>query len=543
MAITYNNISSAVWHSASGDLAMYANFSSQAGDIFIAVIASDDNVAFTLPASWTLISQTNNGAGQRMTLAWFRATGDHEFDTFTFTRAGGSTAAGKIVSYRGCLAAGDVINASSVKANISSTTVDADAVAPSAANCMILFASVTLGGSTFGHSGTNPVFTSRMDNWWGNNTFTLADGIRTTADSTGARTATSSIAGLSIGSLIALTPDVPVPPTAPTLLTASCSLPTPPVAQFTADAFQGNAPLTIMFTDATSGSPTSWAWRLGDGTTSTSQNPVHVYDTPGIYDVELTATNALGSNTITKPVIILDPNSTDFDADPPVAMFSADASLVLPGATVTFSDQSTGDIASWAWTFGDGATSAVQNPTNVYAAIGQYLVTLVVTDSKGLQSSTTQVVVVSSDVDPADNPPIATIDPDYDTINAPETVNFVAHESTPNIFYLWDFGDGATSAEAAPSHEYLVEGVYTVTLTVRNIYGESTSSIQIVVRGFLALGVSNTKYYVLDKSGHRVMVYGPTGAFVKSFGSRGSTAGKLENPTQLLVSRAFMEVT
>ncbi len=73
-----------------------------------------------------------------------------------------------------------------------------------------------------------------------------------------------------------------------------------PVTDFTANPFTGTAPLDIQFIDTSTGSPTSWSWDFGDGGTSTDQNPLYIYTAAGTYTVNLTATNAGGSNTITK---------------------------------------------------------------------------------------------------------------------------------------------------------------------------------------------------------------------------------------------------
>jgi PKD repeat protein len=73
-----------------------------------------------------------------------------------------------------------------------------------------------------------------------------------------------------------------------------------PVAGFAADVISGTAPLNVTFTDQSTNTPTSWAWDFGDGATSTGQNPVHAYTTAGNYSVSLTATNAGGSDMITK---------------------------------------------------------------------------------------------------------------------------------------------------------------------------------------------------------------------------------------------------
>lgn len=74
-----------------------------------------------------------------------------------------------------------------------------------------------------------------------------------------------------------------------------------PVAQFSAAPTSGLAPLRVAFTDQSSNDPTKWQWDFGDGHTSTEQHPVHVYNTPGAFTVTLVATNASGSDTLTKP--------------------------------------------------------------------------------------------------------------------------------------------------------------------------------------------------------------------------------------------------
>jgi PKD repeat protein len=76
--------------------------------------------------------------------------------------------------------------------------------------------------------------------------------------------------------------------------------PQPPVADFSGNPTSGPAPLTVYFTDLSTGSPTSWSWTFGDGGTSQAQNPSHQYQTVGSFTVSLTATNAQGSDTETK---------------------------------------------------------------------------------------------------------------------------------------------------------------------------------------------------------------------------------------------------
>jgi PKD repeat protein len=73
-----------------------------------------------------------------------------------------------------------------------------------------------------------------------------------------------------------------------------------PVTDFVATPTSGIPPLTVQFTDTTIGTPSSWNWNFGDGTTTTLQNPSHTYTAIGDYTVTLTTTNVFGSNTVTK---------------------------------------------------------------------------------------------------------------------------------------------------------------------------------------------------------------------------------------------------
>jgi PKD repeat protein len=80
--------------------------------------------------------------------------------------------------------------------------------------------------------------------------------------------------------------------------------PSAPTAGFTAVPTSGTAPLTVAFTDTSTGGPTSWSWAFGDGGTSTARNPSHIYTSTGTYTVTLTATNAQGSSQETASVVV-----------------------------------------------------------------------------------------------------------------------------------------------------------------------------------------------------------------------------------------------
>ena len=82
------------------------------------------------------------------------------------------------------------------------------------------------------------------------------------------------------------------------------NMPTPilkaPSVAFYGSTVSGKAPLTVKFTDKSTGSPTSWSWNFGDKSSSTQQNPVHKYSKAGKYTVSLIVKNAAGSNSATR---------------------------------------------------------------------------------------------------------------------------------------------------------------------------------------------------------------------------------------------------
>ncbi len=157
--------------------------------------------------------------------------------------------------------------------------------------------------------------------------------------------------------------------------------PAAPTANFTASPTSGCAPLTVTFTDQSTGDIDSWSWDFGDGSTSTEQNPTHQYTSAGTYTVKLTVTGPGGSDTETKVDYIT-------VSDVPVADFSGSPTSGNAPLTVTFTDQSTGNPTSWSWDFGDGGTSTEQNPTHEYTVAGTYTVSLTVENSCGTDTET-----------------------------------------------------------------------------------------------------------------------------------------------------------
>jgi len=237
-----------------------------------------------------------------------------------------------------------------------------------------------------------------------------------------------------------------------------------PVAAFTASPASGKAPLTVSFTDQSTGSPTSRKWNFGDGTHSTAENPVHTYDKAGLYSVTLTVSNEKGSNTLTKTDYIIVSNVLNG----PTANFSAPLTSGKAPLTVEFSGQGKGSQTSWKWYFGDGNNSTEKNPVYTYNKSGLYTVRLTASNEKGSNTLTkTGYIAVSTVL----NTPVSRFSASPASGKAPLTVSFTDQSTGSPTSWKWYFGDGSNSTEKNPVHTYNESGLYSVSLTVSNANG------------------------------------------------------------------------
>jgi len=237
-----------------------------------------------------------------------------------------------------------------------------------------------------------------------------------------------------------------------------------PVAAFVANVTAGPVPLSVQFVDSSTNSPTSWVWSFGDGGFSTAQNPFHTYTTAGNYTVTLTATNAAGSNTISQSGYI----TVGKVATVPVASFVSTETSGTAPLTIQFIDSSTNSPTSWAWSFGDGITSTLQNPSHTYTVVGTYTVTLTATNAAGRNTVTeTGYITVNLAA------PVASFTANITTGPAPLTVNFTDTSTNSPTGWYWSFGDGGTSSNQNVTYTYTNTGTYTVELTVSNAEGSN----------------------------------------------------------------------
>lgn len=251
---------------------------------------------------------------------------------------------------------------------------------------------------------------------------------------------------------------------------------TGPSAEFTASPTSGIAPLLVSFTDnsAPGGAAINqWSWDFNnDGTPdSNQQNPTWTFN-PGIHTVSLTVTDTNSmSDTHTK----MDYIAADVL---PIASFTAAPTSGFAPLIVQFTDTSqpgTKPITEWLWDFGDGETSAFQNPSHTYTSAGSFTVSLTVTTAAGSNLkvstgliSTQQPAAPSARFSASPRSGIRPLAVQFTDLSAPGTY--------PIQTWLWDFGDGASSTLVNPTHTYDLPGIFTVSLTVTTDAGSSTET-------------------------------------------------------------------
>ncbi|ROL62345.1 PKD domain-containing protein, partial [Bacteroidetes/Chlorobi group bacterium ChocPot_Mid] len=230
------------------------------------------------------------------------------------------------------------------------------------------------------------------------------------------------------------------------------------MANFEADVTDGYAPLKVKFTDKSTGQPTAWLWTFGDGSPDgTTQNPVHTYTTPGVYNVSLTVYRGELQNK--------KQNSQMINVRQPVtAAFTASPTTGTAPLLVTFTNQSLGDppITAWYWDFGDGATSVEKDPTHLYRNSGSYNVTLIVdnTDKRDTLTKNNYIVITAAELN-------ADFSAEPLSGEAPLTVKFTDLSTGNPTDWRWYFGfNDATSSDRDPVYTYQNSGTYTVTLIV-----------------------------------------------------------------------------
>ena len=352
-------------------------------------------------------------------------------------------------------------------------------------------------------SGTIPLYVKFSDQSSNNPTswfWTFGDGVNLTDQNP---VHTYSTAGLYTVNLTATNSAGSDTKTAPDYINASKEI-LKPVASFTGSPRNGTIPLSVQFTDMSSNNPSSWFWTFGDGGNSAAHNPAHIYSTAGVYTVNLTATNSVGSDTKNEPDYI----SATKEVLKPVASFTGSPRNGPIPLLVQFSDHSTNNPASWFWTFGDGANSTIQNPTHTYSTLGVYTVNLTATNTAGSDTKAEpDYINATKEI----LKPVASFTGSPRTGSIPLTTQFTDNSTNTPTSWLWTFGDGINTTIQNPAHTYSTAGVYTVNLTATNTAGSDTKTEPDYINpisGAYQINATADKYTIVYPNGIKTWLAG-----------------------------------
>jgi gliding motility-associated-like protein len=293
---------------------------------------------------------------------------------------------------------------------------------------------------------------------------------------------------------------------------------------------------SIDFTALTGAS--KYFWDYGDGVSGYSaHNASHLYTNittlPETHTVTLTTTSFYSCQDVkTLDIVVMPVPLPQFIANPPTQVFNA------AGNPVVFTNQTNAGTWSWLWTFGDGLSSAVQDPTHTYTDVGTYTVTLRVSNTSCSEIVTHEVIVT-------DIPPVA----DFDSLpSGCQPLSLVINNTSlntdvPGTTFRWTFGDGSTSTAKNPTYTYLDPGTYRVELTVTGPGGTSVKS-QVVTsyaspRAYFQ--ASPTKVFVNDEAVRFYNLSEGASFYLWDFGD-GDTS-KVAEPYHKYMSEGVYDVT
>jgi len=207
---------------------------------------------------------------------------------------------------------------------------------------------------------------------------------------------------------------------------------------------------TVVFVNGSKNHTTAH-WDFGDGTTSDNINEyTHEYATCGYYNIVLIETDGRCADTTE--------HSLKIEGRPLLSTFNIDKTEGCEPVTFKFENTSE-NSDSCLWDFGDGVQLYNAFETqHTYKSPGSYNVTLTMFGDCGTAVSSTKNVEVY-------NKPTASFSQNYDTLYADQLLRLYC-ESSNDSQYLWKFGDGETSTQKDPVHEYGKDGIYDISLVV-----------------------------------------------------------------------------
>ena len=221
------------------------------------------------------------------------------------------------------------------------------------------------------------------------------------------------------------------------------------------------------------GAIVSFGWAFGDGFNASGQNVTHSFWTPGDYNVVLTVRDDGGAEG-------QDGLRVHINHPPRITNITAVRTGNLVSFQVTANDTD-GTLLRYNWDFGDGTngTGAGFQPAHRYIVSGTFTARCTVIDEYGDNATASVNITVENSA-----PVISSIGITTTTYVTNEPVRFrptVTDADNDELTYSWNFGDGATSTDRAPTHYYPSAGTYTVTLRVSDGSAQAmwTGTIQV----------------------------------------------------------------
>ncbi len=228
-----------------------------------------------------------------------------------------------------------------------------------------------------------------------------------------------------------------------------------PDASFTLDSTVLHYPNTTVIIDNTTSGLWQYLWKFGDGTTSSSVEPIsHTYSTYGSYIITLIAYSQYCTDSVSHTLHIIPPK--------PIASYIPTYFSGCSPLTVTFTNQSQ-YAHSYLWDFGDGNTSNEISPSYTYSTPGNYTVTLLAIGHGGQDTYSAGKVQVYENA-------IAFFTVSPSVVFIPSQPIQCFNMSQNATTFLWNFGDGYTSTDANPKHYYKQEGEYNIQLIANNAH-------------------------------------------------------------------------
>lgn len=289
-----------------------------------------------------------------------------------------------------------------------------------------------------------------------------------------------------------------------------------PTANFTADVTTGCFPLTVNFTNKSTGS-VSWFWDFGNGTTSTQQHPSATYNAAGNYPVMLVATNAQGcKDTFYLPAPVNVSSSVNNYQPPAPVHACAPHSVYLADASAS---------VAWRWDFGDGTTATVANPYHVYTQPGTYVVSLTTWAPNGgceHYIPDFQTFIIDA----------ASVGFTYTVSPCPPYEVFFTDTSSNASGWQWSFGDGGTSNQQHPSHIYPGPGVYNVIVDVTSPAGCTSTYQALSGVSITGMGAQATVFTIDSVPPFQVEFYANSSNATSWFWTFGDgSTSTIQNPT------------